>query len=107
MFNRIRDSFVLAPFWDEIDLRKAGNVFYEVHTTFNNDSDSLMLLSEVNEYIEWETADIFLGSWMLLVQWDDVHSYPHGKDVISSSDEFFYPHYMEVSQRGKLIQRYW
>ena len=76
-------SYLVAPYWDDIDIRRDGNVFYEVHSTgdsveFNN------LLSQVSNFITNETTsgEVFTGTWMLIAQWDRVHSWPNGEDDV-------------------------
>ena len=78
--NDIRNLFLVAPFWADIDIRDAGDIFYEVHTAFSSgDQDSSDLMSQVDDYIQGETGQEFSGSWMLVVQWDMVHPWPHGE----------------------------
>ena len=95
--NKIHNIFLVAPFWDEIDIRRSGNVFYEVHDTFTDDDASEDLISQVSEYIEGETGEAFFGEWMLVVQWDKVHPWPHGDDPLDLNDKFRNSDYTEVS----------
>ena len=62
----------MAPFWSDNDIRVSGDVCYEVH---DKGSD---YLSQVNAFISNKTQTEFNGKWMLLVEWDKVHPYPHG-----------------------------
>ena len=54
------------------DIRVSGDVCYEVH---DQNSD---YLNQVNAFISNKTQTEFNGKWMLLVEWDKVHPYPHG-----------------------------
>ena len=65
-------SYLVAPFWDDIDLRRRGNIFYEVHTS----NSSPGLLSQVSNFV---SNGLFSGTWMLVTQWDQVHSWPDGE----------------------------
>ena len=60
-----------------MDLRKEGEVRYETFTFGDG------LFDTVNDFIRFHpNASIadseFTGTWMLLVQWNEVHPYPHG-----------------------------
>ena len=73
-------SYLVAPFWDDIDLRRRGNIFYEVHTS----NSSPGLLSQVSNFV---SNGLFSGTWMLVTQWDQVHSWPDGE---SESDRDYW-----------------
>ena len=66
----------MAPFWSDVDLRRDGAVLYEVHSEDNIPSQPL--LRNVSSFISARTGASFEGTWMLVVEWDDVHPYPHG-----------------------------
>ena len=70
-FTFISSSFILAPFWSDVDIREVGSIQYEVHTGRENSQISL-----VNQFISNYTNDEFAGTWMLLVQWDQVPPFP-------------------------------
>ena len=41
------------------------------------------LLAEVNKYIQdrqGEGEEVFVGNWLLIAHWDNVHPSPHGED---------------------------
>ena len=63
----ISSAFLLAPFWSDIDTMLYGSILYEVH-----DQSNSMLLSQVNDFISNYTESTFDGTWMLVVQWDEV-----------------------------------
>lgn len=67
----ISSAFLLAPFWSDVDVTVYGSIFYEVHSSSNNS-----LVSEVNHFISNQTETNFTGTWMLVVQWDEVRQFP-------------------------------
>jgi len=89
----------VSPFWDDVDLRLAGDILYEVHTSMSEDPDpaSVDLISQVSSYIQDETNSSFSGTWMIVVQWNMVHPWPHGETDINPIFFFFYPDHTEVS----------
>ena len=54
-----------------MDITIYGSIFYEVHSG----SDSL-LIQQVNNFISNHTETDFTGTWMLVVQWDEVREFP-------------------------------
>ena len=62
----------MAPFWARNDIRLEGSVSYEVH---NGSSGHLQ---EISNLISENECVSFTGTWMLLVEWRDVHPYPDG-----------------------------
>ena len=95
--NEIRSLFLLAPFWDDVDIRRAGSISYEVHNAFSGNTDSLNLISRVDAYIQGETGTAYAGNWMLVVHWGRVHPWPHGEANPSSFLLFIFSDYVEVS----------
>ena len=65
--------YIVAPFWDDIDIRRRGDIFFEVHI---NDTSS-SLFSKVNNFVAPDGS--FSGTWMVVAQWDMVHSWPDGE----------------------------
>ena len=88
----------MAPFWDDVDIRQAGNIFYESHNSFTGNEASLNLIAQVSQYISGETGESFFGSWLLVVQWDQVHPWPHGEVNPPPIFLLFFPDYTEVSE---------
>ena len=66
----ISSAFLLAPFWSDVDISIYGSIFYEVHSGANSS-----LISQVSSFISNHTGNDFIGTWMLVVQWDQVHEY--------------------------------
>ena len=75
-FSDVASVYLVAPFWSDVDIRREGAVFYEVHMTGNSGSEDL--LGVVSDFVSDYTGDDFVGSWMLIAQWDKVHPYPAG-----------------------------
>ena len=75
-FSDIASLYLIAPFWSDVDIRREGSVFYEVHTTENAASEDL--LGDVSAFVSNYTGNDFQGSWMLIAQWDEVHPFPAG-----------------------------
>ncbi len=73
--------YLVAPFWDDVDIRRRGNIYFEVHTLV----DSSNYLSIVSNFVAPDGS--FTGTWMVLAQWDMVHSWPDGE---SESDRQFF-----------------
>ena len=59
----------------------AGEVSYEVHSG----ADSL--LNGVSTFIRSYEESEFLGTWMLVAEWNQVHPNPHGDGIINSVTE--------------------
>ena len=92
--NDIHNLFIVAPFWDDVDIRRSGNIFYKVFTTLSDDAGVMVM---VNDYIFRETGKAFYGEWMLVVTWDHVHPWHHR----NSSSDFYtdFPDYIKVSKQ--------
>ena len=56
---------------------------YEVHDVLQNET-SMELLQKVSAFLRHNNASSsFSGTWMLLVQWSEVHPYPHGDPYLT------------------------
>ena len=64
-------SYIVAPFWANIDTRIAGDILYEVHTEDSNPE----LLHLVSRFIATEKRVRFSGRWMLVAEWNNVPQY--------------------------------
>ena len=80
-----------------MDLRQGGNIFYEIHSLSSGNPGSLELIQSISAYIREESGEEFEGSWMLLVEWREVHPWPHGLNPLPLIFAFFYPDYILVS----------
>jgi len=68
-------SFLVAPYWADIVVRGGvGAISYEVHTTRNGESASL-LLSLVNQFVSHHQRTNFTGDWMLIAEWNQVPAF--------------------------------
>ena len=70
-FNESTTQSLVAPFFTDIDIRKVGQINYEVH----NETTSQSLLSRVNSLINHHAQTVFNGEWMLVATWDGVKHY--------------------------------
>ncbi len=70
-------SYVLAPYWSNIDTRLAGRVQYETYR-YGESDDVNRRFDFTNAVIVSELNPAFSGNWMMLVNWENVHPYPHG-----------------------------
>lgn len=95
----VANAYLVAPFWDDVDIRRAGNIYYEIHSVSNGNLGSLDLINRVSAYIREQSGDEFAGNWMLLVEWREVHPWPHGVDPLPFLFAFLYPDYRLVSNR--------
>ena len=73
--STINSSYVVAPYWSDVDNRKAGQIRYQVFEATNRDSNAS--ISRVNGFISQAVNETFNGLWMLVAEWRDVHPYPH------------------------------
>lgn len=74
-----RRAYVVAPFWSDHDIRNEGSISYQVHQLGREpNSPSARLLQRVSSFVNHQTGADFSGQWMLLVQWTQVHPFPHG-----------------------------
>lgn len=84
-----RNSYVVAPFWSDNDIRMNGSIRYEVHARVAGPrTRSPQLLDLVSSIIINQrnlTAGSFQGQWMLVAEWNEVHPYPHGNSTFESS----------------------
>ena len=70
-------SYLVAPYWSNIDTRLDGRVQYE--TLRLGDSDDVDLRFRfTNNVINSELNPNFTGNWILLANWENVHPFPHG-----------------------------
>lgn len=79
----IKDSFLVAPFWNDHDLRLDGSLTYNTYRIGVSQASDY-LLNNVSTFIRNKEGVNFTGSWMLVAYWDSVHPYPH-YDVLTSS----------------------
>ena len=73
-------SYVVSPYWSNIDTRLAGQVQYEIFRAGDSE-DADFRFRFTNGAINGEVNPDFTGNWMLVVNWENVHPYPHGDSV--------------------------
>ena len=69
---RIQESFVVAPFWSDIDIRNEGNIFYKIYTGETRTGRDLLRAVTSFVSLKQPVAANFSGSWMLVVEWSEV-----------------------------------
>ena len=77
-------EYFIAPYWADVDISNAGRISYEVHTTRNGGTSSV-LLSQVNGFISEREDNLFVGDWMLVVEWNQVPQVLGSISVVRSS----------------------
>lgn len=73
-------TYVVAPFWTDIDTREAGNVSYRVITSGTFAS----IVEDVSEYVSRKMNVTFSGKWMIVAEWNSVHEYGTSKPYLVS-----------------------
>jgi len=80
---------VVAPYWTDNDIRREGNVSYEVFQLQATGVYGDQLLDDISSIIrERKMSSDFKGIFMILAEWKDVHPYPHGASSSSDNDPF-------------------
>lgn len=69
----VRQTYILVPFWADIDIALGGSITYEIYS--RDVSSSIALLNFISAFIEAREGVIFSGCWMLIVTWSDTR--PH------------------------------
>ena len=90
----VRSAHVVAPYWSDNDIRREGTVSYEVFEFQKTGVHGDEVLTTVSNYImeEFGNTTNFLGVYMILAEWNNVHPFPHGignTDGLSPSIESF------------------
>lgn len=85
--NGVRFAHVIAPYWSDNDIRREGNVSYEVFEFQKTGTYGDEVLTIVNNYImeQYGNSTNFVGVYMILAEWNAVHPFPHGSDNSLSS----------------------
>ena len=72
-----RFFYIVAPYYSDNDIRRSGEVYYEIFRRGRSRNDNI-ILDKVNLYLRLKTNEDFSGTFMILAEWRDVHPYPHG-----------------------------
>ena len=59
-------NHLVAPYWVNSDIRQSGRIYYEVHSTLTG------LVSTVNNFIQQEDDEDFIGTWMMVATFNEV-----------------------------------
>lgn len=74
-------SYLIAPYWSNIDTRLAGTVSYQILTSGGGNEETDRL-ENVTNFLNSEMNASFSGAnWMLVATWSNVHPNPHGDSV--------------------------
>ena len=65
MFTSTTNRYVIAPFWDDININRGGVISYE---TF----ESGYFIDQVNAFIQRERPSSFDGTWMMAAYYNKV-----------------------------------
>ena len=60
--------YLLAPFWDDINIGKGGTISYEIF-------ESGYYLEQVNAYIQRQRPTAFEGTWIMNVYYKEVQPF--------------------------------
>lgn len=70
-------GYLVAPYWSNIDTRRAGTVRYETYRRGDSEASDKQM-GVVTDFLSDEENIDLVGEWMLLASWENVHPYPHG-----------------------------
>uniref|UniRef100_A0A1X7VD60 EGF-like domain-containing protein n=1 Tax=Amphimedon queenslandica TaxID=400682 RepID=A0A1X7VD60_AMPQE len=94
----IRDSVVFAPMWNFYDIRREGSISYQTFSSNNPLANEVF--NDVNSFIRAsKNITSYKGIWMLVMEWKDVHPYPHG-----SYYYYYYYYYNEILEKHNTFQ---
>ena len=87
----IQRKFVFAPYWSDNDIRREGTVRYVVIKEGEGDffDDSSIFISAATSLVRRIHFREFQARAMLVAQWENVHSYPHGADNYGAFNDDF------------------
>ncbi len=71
-------TYLVAPFWSNIDTSVAGNVSYRVITS----GTSASLVKSVSDYVSRKMNTTFSGKWMIVAEWRHVHKFQAREPVL-------------------------
>ena len=86
-YHYLRNFYVVAPYWTDHDIRSDGEVYYEVLE--KGYSKNNKVLNRVNQYIKLTTGSDFIGTFMILAEWHNVHPYPYGPNYFQEYYRYF------------------
>ena len=95
----LRRFYVVAPYWADHDIRRDGEVHYKVLERGQDKIDD-SILNRVNHYISLSTNSDFIGTFMILAKWENVHPYPYGSNYYY----YFQRYYPTIRSFTKQVQ---
>ena len=93
----------MAPYWSDNDIRREGEVSYEIFEKGRSSYDDV-LLDRVNTYLTANMMTNFSGTFMILAEWRDVHPYPHGSSYFYYF-QIYYPTIRSFTNQVLYVQR--
>ena len=67
-------GYLVAPYWVDGDLRRGGNITWEILSSGGSE-EADEYLSLVSQFIEGQMNTSFVGSWMMMVNYNRVPSF--------------------------------
>ena len=98
LLSSVYFSYIVAPFWSDIDTRLEGTVQYKTYSSAS--SDEAVVINSVANFINNESGLIVNANWMLVATWSGVHPFPHGDSVEQDRQD---PHLRLVRYNKKLF----
>ena len=59
-------NHLVAPYWVNFNIHQSGHVSYEIHNTTTD------LMSLVNNFVQQQEDEDFVGTWMMVATYSDV-----------------------------------
>ena len=82
------DPAIVAPYWVDNDARLNGLVSWEMYSTGDSQSTD-EIINRVNHFIAMNPDHQgFVGSFMFVVTWNEMHPYPAGDDLENAHPYF-------------------
>ena len=93
-WTNLQNSYIIAPYWSDTDIRSTGDVCYEVH----DDINSSPLLRIVSDIIQKLTGGSYNGHWLMVAEWSKVHPFPHGASFLGQLNNDIQEYTNKVSE---------
>ena len=75
--RRVYYSYLVSPYWSDIDTRRVGRVCYEMYRRGDAEASN-QRLSAVADFLHDEENVSLVAEWMFLASWESVHPFSHG-----------------------------
>ena len=73
-FAAIFYAYVVAPFWADADLRRQGNITWEIHSLGGSEAGDAYL-DQVSVFLENREGVNFDGNWMMILDFEEIPPY--------------------------------